>query len=310
VDNSVIFSMQADPAAVGGQWAEFARACERDGFEALLVADHPGSASAPFVALAAAATATDRLRLGSYVANAGAWEPLTLAAEVATLDVVSGGRALFGIGAGHTPAEWTMSGRDYPSARDRVARMIEVTEVTRRLLAGDRVSVEGAHVIAREAVLAAPRPIQRPVPLLVGGSGSTVLRFAAREADIVGFSGLGRTLEDGHRHEVRWKPRQVEEQFELVRAAAEAAGRTPSFEALVQVFEITDDAGAAAELLAERVRGTTVDDLLAAPFVLIGTIAELVSKIQEQQRRFGISRYVVRAPAREAAARLLSALRS
>jgi alkanesulfonate monooxygenase SsuD/methylene tetrahydromethanopterin reductase-like flavin-dependent oxidoreductase (luciferase family) len=65
--------------------------------------------------LAAAAAATSRIRLGTYVVNAGAREPLHLASEVATLDVVSGGRAVFGAGAGHTPAEWTMFGRPYPS---------------------------------------------------------------------------------------------------------------------------------------------------------------------------------------------------
>jgi probable F420-dependent oxidoreductase len=309
VGDSLVFSIQADPAEVAGRWDEFAGACERDGFEALLVADHPGSASSPFVALAAVATATDQLQLGSCVVNAGAWEPLALAAEVATLDVVSGGRALLGIGAGHTPAEWTMSGRDYPSARNRVARMIEVTEVARRLLADELVTFHGVHIVARDAVLEAPRPVKQPVPLLVGGNGATVLRFAAREADIVGLSGLGRTLEDGHRHEVRWRRHEIEESVELVRKAADAAERSPSFEALVQVLEITDDAEAAANKLAERVPSVTAEDLLAAPYVLIGTINELAAELRRHQQRLGFTRYVFRAPAREAAAQLLSALR-
>jgi probable F420-dependent oxidoreductase len=307
MDDPLTFSVQADPAEVPS-WGEFARVCEQDGFDALLVADHPGTGSSPFVALAAAATATRRLRLGSYVANAGWWQPLHLAAEVATLDVVSGGRVLLGIGAGHTPAEWTMRGLSYPSAGDRVARMIEVTDVARRLLAGERVDVAGVHVVARDAALERPRPVQDAVPLLVGGNGTRVLRFAAREADIVGLSGLARTLEDGHRHAVRWRREDIDDRVTLVHSEAEAAGRAPILEALVQRLEITDDAEAAAHRLAQRATGATAADILGAPYTLFGTVPELVEELRGHQRRWGFSRFVVRADARDDAARLITAL--
>lgn len=186
--------------------------------------------------------------------------------------------------------------------------MIEVAEVTRRLLAGERVSLHGAHVVVCDAILERPRPIQQPVPLLVGGNGATVLRFAAQEADIVGFTGSGRTLEDGHRHQALWRRHEIEERVELARTAAEGAGRRPKFEALVQVLEVTDDAEAAAKRLAEQVPNLTVDDVFAAPYALIGTIPELVSQLRDQQRRLGFSRYVFRSAVRQAAARLLSAL--
>ena len=91
------------------RWLELAKAAEAGGLDTLYVADHPTS-PAPFVALAAAATVTERIRLGTCVLNAGRWEPLALASEVATLDVLSDGRTLLGIGAGHTPAEWLMAG--------------------------------------------------------------------------------------------------------------------------------------------------------------------------------------------------------
>lgn len=155
------FSMQADPAEIGS-WLDFARDCEQEGFDALLVADHLGASSAPFVALAAAAAVTERLRLGSYVVNAGVWEPLGLAAEVATLDGISQGRALLGVGAGHTPAEWTMQGRQHPPSRQRVTRMMEIARVTRRLLAGETVTFAGEHIIASDATLETPSPVQHP----------------------------------------------------------------------------------------------------------------------------------------------------
>ena len=299
-----MFSVQADPARIGS-WTDFALSCERLGFTGLLVADHLGTGSSPFVALAAAASITGRLRLGSYVVNAGSWTPLQLAAEVATLDLVSEGRALLGIGAGHTPAEWTMTGRPYPSASDRVARMIEVVSVTRRLLAGETVTFDGEHVRLDEASLETPRSVQEPVPVLVGGNGTRLLEFGAREADIVGFSGLGRTLPDGHSHDVRWQRSAIDERVDLVRRAAETAGRTPTLEALVQVVEITDDAEAAASRLAERVPSASAEDILGAPYVLLGTVEEIVAEVRRHRQRWGFTRFVVRPPHHRPAARVL-----
>ncbi|WP_418607684.1 LLM class flavin-dependent oxidoreductase [Georgenia sp. SUBG003] len=84
-------------------WLDLAREVEARGFDALTTADHPGSIASPFVALAAAGAVTSRIGLGSYVTNGGVREPQHVAADVATLDVVSGGRARLGLGAGHTP---------------------------------------------------------------------------------------------------------------------------------------------------------------------------------------------------------------
>lgn len=301
------FSMAADVISIGSL-PDFARRCEADGFDALMVPDHPGAFAAPFVALAAAATATETIKLGTNVVNAGMWQPFLLAGEVATLDLVSGGRALFGIGAGHTPAEWTMQGREHPSAAARVARMIEVGDTTRQLLAGETVTFAGDHVRLQDAVLDRPRPIQTPIPVLVGGNGDRVLRYAAETADIVGFSGLGRTLSDGHRHETRWSRAEIDAQVAKVHATATANGRTPALEALVQHVEITDDAEAACARLAAEIPTTTAAELLSAPYVLIGTVDELVTELRGHQQRWGFDRFVMRAPARAAGAQLLEAL--
>jgi len=108
-------SVQASPRD-RASWLGLARDVEAAGFHALYAADHPGSTASPFVALAAAAAVTERIQLGTCVVNAGVWEPLALASEAATLDVVSGGRAVLGVGAGHTPREWTATGRRFPTA--------------------------------------------------------------------------------------------------------------------------------------------------------------------------------------------------
>ncbi|WP_198319383.1 LLM class flavin-dependent oxidoreductase [Actinopolyspora erythraea] len=84
-------SVQVTPDDAGTR-ARLARRCEGLGVRALLVADHPGVSASPFVSLAAAAGATSTPRLGSYVLNTGVRDPLLIASDVATLDVVSGGR--------------------------------------------------------------------------------------------------------------------------------------------------------------------------------------------------------------------------
>jgi len=230
--------------------------------------------------------------------------------EIATLDVVSGGRALIGVGAGHTPAEWAATGRPMPAPAARVDRLIEVTDATVRLLRGEQVSVRGAHVVLDDARLEDPRPVQPEVPLLVGGNGARVLRFAGGTADIVGVSGLGRTLPDGHLHEVAWSEAALDHTFHLVRDAASAAGRTPAIEALVQHVELTADARSAAERVAPHVDGATPDDLLAAPFVWIGTPSEIAARLHRARDRWGITRYVVREPALAPALEVLRSLTS
>jgi probable F420-dependent oxidoreductase len=279
----VTFSLQAQPGDARG-WLDLARRAEELGFDSLYVADHPGACASPFVALAAAAAVTSRIRLGSYVSNAGVREPILLASDVATLDVVSGGRAVLGLGAGHTPAEWEAVGRVRPDVRGRIDHCLAVAETTMRMLAG-----EG---------LDQPRPVQQRVPLLIGGGNTRLLRWAAGHADLIGLSGLGRTLPDGHKHTTRWRRDEIDAQVEL-------CGGKP-MEALVQRVELTDDAGATYAELAEE-WGETEADLTTAPYVLAGTVAEIVAKLRDVESRWGITRYAVRAPAIDVIARVRAA---
>lgn len=278
-------------------WLALAKEVEASGFDGLYVADHPGLSSAPFVALAAAAAVTERIQLGTCVVNAGMWSPMALAIEVATLDLLSGGRAVLGVGAGHTPSEWTAVGRAYPSAGQRVGHMIELITATRALLGGETVSHSGEHFTLDEATLTHPRPVRTPVPLAVGGNGQRLLRFGGEQADVVGVTGLGRTLADGHSHAVDWSPPAIRRTVDTVRSSANEAGRSPQIEALVQHIEITDDAERAAAQLVDGVPGATVDDLLAAPFVWIGTADEIWNRLRSHQSDLGIERYMVRSHA-------------
>lgn len=298
-------SVQATPRD-RASWLALAADVEAVGFDGLCVPDHPGSGPAPFVALAAAAAVTERITLGTCVLNAGTWEPLALATEIATLDVVSDGRAVLGVGAGHTPSEWTSTGRPYPSSGERVDRMEELVSTTLRLLAGEVVSHRGDHFTLIEAELTGPRPARDRVPLTIGGNGTRVLRFAAQQADVVGVTGTGRTLPDGHHHEVDWTRAGLDRIRAVVTAAAEAAGRHPRVEALVQHVEITDDPAAAAARVTAAVPSASVDDVLATPFVWIGTVPDIRERLAAHRADHGIERYVVRAGAMAAVREILA----
>lgn len=269
------------------QWVELAKATDHSGFDCLYVADHLGSSATPFAALAAAAVVTDAVRLGTCVLNAGLREPLSLAAELATLDALSSGRTVFGVGAGHTPAEWTMLGLEYPRAGERVDRLIELVSAVRLLLTGEPVSIRGTHFQLDEATLSEPHQVQDSIPLLVGGNGRRVLAFAVACADIVGITGLGRTLSDGHIHEVEWSTPALDSTFGLIESDAQRLGRRPDIEALVQHVEITDDPERVASGIAQVVPGASTEDLLAAPFMWIGTPDQIAAQVLAWEKRWG-----------------------
>jgi probable F420-dependent oxidoreductase len=281
------FSLQAEPQNAA-EWLDTARRAEAAGFGTLYTADHPGSCASPYVALAAAAAVTSTIKLGAYVGNAGVREPILLAADVATLDVVSGGRAVLGLGAGHTPAEWAAVGRTRPEATARIDRCIAVADATRRLLAGEEVTVDRPELTVSAARLTEPRPVQDRVPLIIGGGNRRLLAWAREHADVIGLSGLGRTLPDGHAHTARWRLAEIDDQV------AALAGRP--LEALVQHVELTADAEAALADMARRTE-LPVDQLRQVPYLLVGTEDEIVASIREHERRWGITRYAVRRPA-------------
>jgi len=303
----VEFSVQASPRD-RSSWLDLARRCEDVGARAMLVSDHPGTGPSPFVALAAASAVTSTLRLGSYVLNAGVRDALLVAGDVATLDVVSGGRAEVGIGAGHTPAEWAMTGRVRPGPFARAQRLVSVAGAVADLLAGLTVSAERVGAVA-DVVLTGPRAVQSRVPLLVGGGNPVLLGWGGAHADAVGISGLDRTLADGHKHAVAWSAEQVDRQVRRVTDAAVAVGiAAPALEALVQHVEITGDRDGAARAFADEAK-VDVAGVVAVPYVLIGSVNQVVEQLHAARERWGISRWVVREAALDAVDAVIRALR-
>ena len=171
-----------------------ARHAEDNGWDGLWFADHfmPNTSDATAIGtpvlecwsvLAALAATTTRLRLGSLVAGNTYRHPAVLANLAATTDRISGGRLVLGIGAGWQENEHAAYGIDFSDMKGRMDRLEEACQVIRLLTTQERTTFPGQFYQLDEAPLA-PKPIQDPLPLLVGGGGEQrTLRIAARYAN-------------------------------------------------------------------------------------------------------------------------------
>ena len=271
---------------------EQARRAEATGFDLVYTGDHLGEEPGPLALLAGLAAATSSVRLGTLVLNADWYSPALLARDVATIDHLSGGRLEIGLGAGHTPQEHTAVGRAIDPAAVRKARLAELVEILRGLLDGREVTFDGAHHrVHGLRTLAAAQP---RLPILVAGRGTSLLTHAARHADAIGLAGLGRTLPDGHRHEVRWSVATLEAELATIAAAAGPRAADLELSALVQVVRITGDRRAAAEEVAGMAPGLTPDVALATPYLALGTVGEVAEQVLAARERWGITSFAVR----------------
>lgn len=208
------FGVVAAQAGSGEEWAETARRVEALGYTTLLMPDTIAHSLAPLVALTAAAGATRSLRVGTYVIANDYRSPVLLAKEVATLDLLSGGRFELGLGAGRpsAAADNRMLGFPFDAGGVRVARLTESLALVRRLLAGETVSTHGTYYHVEGARIY-PGPVQRPLPLLVAGSGRRVLSLAAREADIIALGVAPDETEEAVEEKIGWLRAAAGERF-------------------------------------------------------------------------------------------------
>ncbi|MFI5225693.1 MAG: LLM class F420-dependent oxidoreductase [Candidatus Limnocylindrales bacterium] len=199
--------------------AELARAAEAAGFGLVTVMDHfyqirgVGPETDPMLeaysTLAALARQTSRVLLGTLVTGVTYRNPSLLAKSVTTLDVISGGRAILGLGAAWNEDEHRGLGFDFPPIGERMDRLDEALTICRALFTEDRPTFEGRYYRIERAINS-PRPIQPGgPPILVGGGGEQrTLRIAARHADMTHWFPLGL---DALRHKIELLDRYCEE---------------------------------------------------------------------------------------------------
>lgn len=181
------------PAGIFPAVAAAAQAAERSGFDTVLVMDHfyqlPGLGNPDdhmleaYTLLGALAPVTSTVRLGALVTGNTYRNPAILAKAVTTLDVVSGGRAQLGIGAGWFELEHQAFGIPFGTFSERFAKLEESLNVVLPMLRGERPTLHGEHYTITEAINE-PQPLSR-IPVMVGGSGERkTLRMVAEYADL------------------------------------------------------------------------------------------------------------------------------
>ncbi|MEU5591408.1 LLM class F420-dependent oxidoreductase [Streptomyces sp. NPDC020298] len=291
--------------ASAGEWRAKCRRAEELGYDVILVPDHLGMV-APFPALVAAAEATERARLGTFVLNAGFWNPALLAREVAATDALTGGRLELGLGTGYVQAEHDTAGLPFGSPGERVDHLAHTVAELERLLG----SADFPHSRLRSSGgTPMPRPAQSRVPLLIGGNGDRMLRLTAERADIAAFT-AGRVVAGSTEGKIApLTPEELDGRVARYREFAAGRAEPAELNLLVQMVTVTDDPEAVIKPLLDRQPQLTADEAIALPIVLVGTLREIVARVRAQRERYGFSYLTVLEPYMEDFAPVIEELR-
>jgi probable F420-dependent oxidoreductase len=263
------------------------------GFDFVTKGDHLGGMS-PFPLLTAAAAASERLRLRTYVLNTCFWNPILLARDAATLDQLSEGRLELGLGAGTVKSEFDAAGIPWQGSTARIERMRDTLLTVRQVLTDPAYE---------------PRPVQRPIPMLIGAMSRGGLAVAAECAEVIAFGAV--------RHKPGHPPgtltaataEQTDELVAVVRR--EASTRSFESDVLLQSVELGKDPLAAARVFVER-EGETDDPMVLAesPCVLFArTAADAAAEIERRRDRWGFTSMTTFASSSDALAAVARELR-
>ena len=263
----------------GSTWSEVvaaARACDRLGYDSIWAIDHffgiPDATRPIFegwTELTALAALTERVRLGHLVLCVSYRNPAVLAKMAATLDHVSNGRFVLGMGAGWHQQEYHAYGFPFPPIGTRLKELDEALTILRKMWTEEPASFFGEHFHVEEAYCR-PRPVQSPhPPILVGGTGERVLlRIVAEHATI--WNNLG------------WAHRDLPHKLDVLRAHCEAAKR--DFDAI----EISQQTVAAIGATEDEARRATDAVLAEVPFlsggrdlIIAGTPEQCIERVRQ-----------------------------
>lgn len=255
---------------------------------------------APLPLLTMIATATERLRVGTFVLNVCLRHPAVLAQDLLTLDALSGGRLEIGLGAGWNKPEYDAIGIPFEAVGVRIERLAEAIAIVKGCFAEGAFSHAGKHYTLTEHD-GAIEPVQRPhPPIFIGGGGKRLLTLAGREAQIIGLAprliqGATPQLEAASitaaatEEKIGWIRAAAGERFGEIELNTYTSGG-PTI--------VTDRPLAELRARAERILERTgvelsVEELMESPHVFIGSVKDLTKKFVELRERFGISSFLV-----------------
>jgi probable F420-dependent oxidoreductase len=295
------FAVQAYTAESADEWRATARRVEALGYATLHLADHyigPGPALAAtnhpvqsiaaVPAMAVAAEATTTLRVGCRVFCVDYHEPVVLAKEVATLDLLSEGRIEAGFGAGWLAGEYDAMGIAFADAPTRIAKLGAVVDLVRACFDDGEVKIDDGTVVAHDFD-AVPKPVQLGgPPIMIGGGSKRVLHLAGAKADIVslnfdnssgaiGAESVGSSTADRTAAKVGWVRDGAGARFDEIELEIGAY--------FTAVTGHVDDALAGFS----AAFGLSPDEVAAHPHVLVGSVGAICDELERRRAIYGIS---------------------
>jgi probable F420-dependent oxidoreductase len=292
------FLAEAREIASFAQLRQTVRRAESIGIDTLVIPDHLIEQMAPVAAMTAIAAISDRLRVSAFVLNNDLRHPAVLAQELASLDVLSGGRLDIAIGAGWNRAEYEAIGVSFDPTPVRQARLAEAIAVLKGCFGPGPFSFAGEHYAITDYD-AYPKPVQQPhPPFLIGGGGKRTLTLAAREASIVGFAPRIRAGGVPDLDSISFEATREKAGWVREAAGDRFAGLELNVYPSMTGISLTDEPLAEAREVVERLEertGTrlTPEELLDSPHIFIGTEDDFVAKFRRLRAELGITSIMV-----------------
>ena len=292
------FSADIGEVVTGPELAARARQAQDLGYHALVVPDHLLGRLSPIVAMASVAAATTKLRVSAFVMNNDLRHPAVVAADLASIDVLSSGRLDVAIGAGWNRPEYDAIGLAFDPPSVRQARLAESVAILKQIFAGEPFSFAGEHYAITD-YQPGPPTVQRPhPPFFVGGGSRRTLSLAGREADIVGLA--PRISSSGTVDARSLTLDAAREKIEWVREAAGERFASLTFNVYPSVWPvtITDNLRAAARKVVDHLRTRTgveltEDEVIDSPHLFIGSVDRLAEKIHQLRDELGVSSFML-----------------
>jgi probable F420-dependent oxidoreductase len=301
------FGVQLHTATDGADLAAKARRAEELGYSTAFFPDHFGDQLAPLPALIAIADATAELRVGTLVLDNDYRHPVVLAKELATVDVLSGGRLEAGLGAGWMRSDYDQSGIPMDPPKVRVDRFEEGLRVIKTAFADGPQDFSGEHYTVT-GYDGQPKPVQKPgPPILIGGGMKRVLSIAGREADIVGINPSIRSGQVDAEAARDGAAGQTDQKVAWIREAAGARFDDLELNLLVFACVITEDRSGTIEAMAPLF-GLEPGDVQDHPHTMVGTVDQICEDLERRRERWATSYISIQSDAMEVAAPVVAKL--
>src|SRR5580658_6935803 len=241
--------------------------------------------------------ATKKIRVGHLVLCNLFRHPSITAQSLMTLDQLSGGRLVAGLGSGWTETEFRMTGIPFPPITERLRMLDEALTCIKSLWTKEQTTFDGEFYHLKDAILW-PKPIQKPCPpIIVGGGGKGLLRIAAKHADFVNLiPDAGKRGHISLEQVKRLTDESYQSKIRFIRDEAKSAGRDPNairISSFIFVLALTDSP-AMSRQMAEGMAPMfqlSAEEIVASPLVLIGTPGECIKELKRRVKDWGVTQF-------------------